>query len=63
MTKIRVQLIIVVVALALAGPALGGTVQVDCTKPDQTLTKALQSAKPGDTIRVTGTCKETVTEK
>jgi hypothetical protein len=34
---------------------------VYCDEPGQTITQALQSAQPGDTIRVRDTCEETVT--
>lgn len=61
MNKRRVTFIIAMVVLVFADLALSGTVQVDCTKPDQTLTQALQTAQLGDTIRVTGTCTETIT--
>jgi hypothetical protein len=47
--------------VALASPALGSVHHVHCDEPGQTITKALQSAQPGDTIRVWGTCEETVT--
>jgi len=47
------------VALMLANPLLAGTRNVDCDR-DQTITKALTEADPGDTIRVKGTCHEAV---
>jgi Right handed beta helix region len=47
--------------VAMASPAMGSTHHVNCDEPGQTITKALQIAQPGDTIRVRGTCKETVT--
>ena len=47
--------------VAMASPALGSTRHVNCDVPGQTITKALKTAQPGDTIRVRGTCKETVT--
>jgi hypothetical protein len=47
--------------VALASPALGSVHHVHCDEPGQTITKALQSAQSGDTIRVRGTCAETVT--
>src|SRR2546427_4902575 len=47
--------------VAMASPALGSTHHVNCDVPGQTITKALKIAQPGDTIRVRGTCKETVT--
>jgi hypothetical protein len=50
-----------VVAVAMASPALGSIHRVNCDEPGQTITKALQTAQPGDTIRVRGTCAETVT--
>jgi len=34
---------------------------IDCDKDNKTITKELENAKPGDTIRFTGTCKETIT--
>lgn len=37
-----------------------GMLQVDCGV-GQTIAQALQEAKPGDTIQITGTCHETVT--
>ncbi len=56
---LRVVLILTVV-MAFASSVLAETLTVDCTK-GETLTKAVERAKPGDTIQVTGTCKETVT--
>ena len=53
-------LLILVVVIAVANPVLAETLTVDCTK-GETLAKAVERAKPGDTIQVTGTCKETVT--
>jgi nitrous oxidase accessory protein NosD len=50
-----------VVLVTMASPALGGTHQVNCDVPGQSITKALTTAEPGDTIRVQGTCEETVT--
>jgi nitrous oxidase accessory protein NosD len=47
--------------VAMASPALGSTHGVNCAVPGQTITKALKTAQPGDTIRVRGTCEETVT--
>ena len=47
--------------VAMASPALGSTHQVNCDVPGQTIKKALKIAQPGDTIRVRGTCEETVT--
>jgi nitrous oxidase accessory protein NosD len=47
--------------VVMAGPALGSVHRVHCNVPGQTITKALQTAQPGDTIRVRGTCEETVT--
>src|SRR2546428_13432208 len=47
--------------VAMASPALGSTHHVNCDVPGQTITKALKTAQPGDTIRVRGTCEETVT--
>ena len=47
--------------VTMASPALSGTHQVNCDVPEQSITEALKTAKPGDTIRVQGTCKETVT--
>jgi hypothetical protein len=47
--------------VAMASPALGSTHHVHCDVPGQTITKALKIAQPGDTIRVRGTCEETVT--
>jgi hypothetical protein len=43
----------------LANPILAATRDVNCND-DQTITKALTKAIPGDTIRVEGTCKEVV---
>jgi hypothetical protein len=45
--------------VAMASPVLGR--HVHCDVPGQTITKALKTAQPGDTIRVRGTCAETVT--
>lgn len=47
--------------VAMTSPALGNTQHVDCDRSGQTITKALKRAQPGDTIRVRGTCTETVT--
>jgi hypothetical protein len=47
--------------VAITSPALGSTHHVNCDVPGQTVTKALKTAQPGDTIRVRGTCEETVT--
>src|SRR5262245_38402764 len=47
--------------VAMASPALGRTHHVNCDVPGQTITKALKTAHPGDTIHVRGTCAETVT--
>ena len=49
------------VIVAMASPALGSVHHVNCDVPGQTITKALKTAQPGDTIRVRGTCEETVT--
>ena len=53
--------VIFLAVIALVRPVIGDVVQVDCSSPDQTLTQALNTAKLGDTLRITGTCKETVT--
>ena len=45
---------------AAASPALAAIRNVDCTK-GETITTALTDAVPGDTIRVTGTCRERIT--
>jgi hypothetical protein len=42
------------------GPALAAIRNVDCSK-GETITMALNDAVPGDTIRVTGTCRERIT--
>src|SRR5437870_9468222 len=47
--------------VAMASPVLGSVHHVNCDVLGQTITKALQTAQPGDTIRVQGTCEETVT--
>src|SRR6266581_4809407 len=47
--------------VAMASSALGSTRHVNCDVPGQTITKALKTAQPGDTIHVQGTCEETVT--
>jgi hypothetical protein len=57
--KVVERLVMLLVAIVVADPALAGLLQVDCTK-GETLTKAVEQAQPGDTIQVTGTCKETV---
>jgi hypothetical protein len=57
--KVVERLVMLVVAIVVADPALAGLLQVDCTK-GETLTKAVAQAQPGDTIQVTGTCTETV---
>ena len=46
--------------LAAPSPALAAIKNVDCTK-GETITTALTDAVPGDTIRVTGTCRERIT--
>ncbi len=55
-----VKILIAVMVMAVASPALAGTMKVNCDKGG-TITKALENAKRGDTIQVTGTCKERVT--
>ena len=45
---------------AAASPALAAIRIVDCTA-GETITTALTDAVPGDTIRVTGTCRERIT--
>src|SRR5688500_2225037 len=45
---------------AAPSPALAAIRNVDCTK-GETITAALTAAVPGDTIRVTGTCRERIT--
>ena len=45
---------------AVSSPALAAIRDVDCTK-GETITTALTDAVPGDTIRVTGTCRDRVT--
>jgi hypothetical protein len=50
-----------VVIVAMASPVLGSVHRVNCDVPGQTITQALKIAQPGDTIRVRGTCEETVT--
>ena len=45
---------------AAPGPALAAIRNVDCSK-GETITMALTDAVPGDTIRVTGTCRERIT--
>jgi hypothetical protein len=52
---------VLVALVAMASPVLGHTRHVNCDAPGQTITKALKTAQPGDTIRVRGTCEETVT--
>jgi hypothetical protein len=47
--------------VTMVSPALGSVRHVNCDVPGQTITQALQTAQPGDTIRVRGTCAETVT--
>jgi hypothetical protein len=59
--KAKGTLWILVSIVAMASPALGSTHHVNCDVPGQTITKALKTAQPGDTIRVRGTCTETVT--
>jgi hypothetical protein len=61
MTMRRVLYGMVIIFLVGMGSAVGATRQVKCDVPGQTITKALKTAKPGDTIQVTGICKETVT--
>jgi hypothetical protein len=50
----------VAAGLALALPALAGDHKVDCDKKGQTIAKRLDNLKPGDTLRVSGTCREFV---
>ena len=57
----RVLYSMVIIMLVGMGSAVGATRQVNCDVPGQTITKALKTAQPGDTIQVTGTCEETVT--
>jgi hypothetical protein len=45
---------------AAPSPALAAVRNVDCTK-GETITTALMNAVPGDTIRITGTCRERIT--
>jgi hypothetical protein len=47
--------------VALASPPRGSVRHVNCDMQGRTITKALQTAQPGDTIHVHGTCAETVT--
>jgi hypothetical protein len=58
--KTMVKLLILVMGIAVASPALARTLKVDCNRGG-TITKALENAKPFDTIQVTGTCKERFT--
>ena len=46
--------------IGAASPALAGHDDVNCNR-GETIAKALAKADPGDTIRVTGTCRERVT--
>jgi nitrous oxidase accessory protein NosD len=57
--KVVNRLVVLLLAIVVARPALAGLLHVDCTK-GETVAKAVEQAKPGDTIQVTGTCKETV---
>lgn len=57
----RVLYGMVIVVLVGLGVAVGATRKVHCDVPGQTITKALKTAQPGDTIQVSGTCAETVT--
>ncbi len=59
--QIRRVLFILTLILVCVGPALGENFQVDCTQPTQKLAPVLAAASPGDTIRIRGLCKETVT--
>jgi hypothetical protein len=45
---------------AAPGPALAAIINVDCSR-GETITRTLTAAVPGDTIRVTGTCRERIT--
>lgn len=48
-------------ALSLAAlPGVAAEHKVDCDKPGQTIGKRLKTLKPGDTLKVTGTCREFV---
>jgi hypothetical protein len=59
--KARGILWILVVIAVTASSALGITHWVNCDMPGEKITNALQTAQPGDTIHVRGTCEETVT--
>jgi hypothetical protein len=54
-------LLLVSLVVAGAQPILAATFSVDCDKFGRTITKALRVARPGDTIRVSGVCEETLT--
>ncbi|MGH8055979.1 MAG: hypothetical protein ACREOH_01890 [Candidatus Entotheonellia bacterium] len=58
--KTIITLTILVGMLALVSPTLARTLKVNCGTGGA-LGPVLKKAKPGDTIRVTGTCDETVT--
>jgi hypothetical protein len=59
--KVMTTLGMLMVIVAMAGPAFGSVHHMHCDEPGQTITKALKTAQPGDTLRVRGTCAETVT--
>jgi nitrous oxidase accessory protein NosD len=59
--KARGTLGMLMVVVIMVSPALGSVHHVNCDVPGQTITQALQTAQPGDTIRIRGTCEETVT--
>jgi hypothetical protein len=58
--KTMVKVLIPVMVMTGASPALARTLKVNCNTGG-TITKALENAKRGDTIQVTGTCKERFT--
>src|SRR5713101_8368310 len=54
------KLLLLGVVLALASPALADNVKTVNCDTGYSLTKALQNARPGNTLRVEGTCSERV---
>jgi hypothetical protein len=54
-------LLTVIIVVVGTHPTLADTLKVDCDKFGRTITKALRAARPGDTIRISGVCEETVT--
>jgi parallel beta-helix repeat protein len=55
----RTRIAIITAIICLSAPASAATLSVDCDS-GATITAALAAVKPGDTVKVIGTCKEQV---